>query len=710
VLAAVYVSVNPAGSSATTVARFDTDETARIRALQEEMDDYFGVTPASGRVPIDVSMFSRGCSRYLIGTGTPLAKEFREWVLDALDEGGIVPWMDLVVGRAGWVRGNAVGIGGGSDDNGEGHVVGGGTVELTTTTSTATTSTTTTGTTSFASFNGTIGGPVLKPHKSAQEWFLDVWTRPEGPPWKALGVHFIYHNCVIFLHSRRLFGFVRMLAEIEVGPIGFNNNNGDNGGDGFDLCPTMTGWESAKMESFKMTYQLCRVSGEFVCNFLDCIAKAASSTGLNVFPQFVVQGVFYACLIFIMLISSRNHRYFIDSESPGGIWDTDMDDEAVERYLKLLDLSCEVLGSGMIMDGTLPVLVKELKKLTRKVKKGERVRKVALERLRSGFAGGGFDVGGTAGGGGAMVGADVSFATAVVAALEEEDGRPNVGAGGVDTTDGEDGDGDQAVAELGEMFRSGMMLEKVKDISRHTSAVSDFVTRSTANSVRSFSVAATSPGVSDASGSSDSGTGGGGGGAGGNARSFSGMSEGGDDVGGNDGNGSGGGIGGSSLSSNAVEILNRHFGMGSGGGGGTVLSPEALDFASRFRYGPAGLPGASGVGGGMGPGGMGMGGGQFSGFSDMLVVDKFEEAAFRISHSTTTAPTADEFLDIISIDWGVEAGVLNGETGLEGIAVDVFNYSGAAGGAGWGAGGNGGGVSGEGPGMGSRQASLNFMI
>ncbi|KAJ3313623.1 hypothetical protein HDU76_002594, partial [Blyttiomyces sp. JEL0837] len=56
------------------------DEAARILSIQNELHSIYVRIPGAGRIPLDVSKFTRGCARNLINSQTPLAQEFKEWI------------------------------------------------------------------------------------------------------------------------------------------------------------------------------------------------------------------------------------------------------------------------------------------------------------------------------------------------------------------------------------------------------------------------------------------------------------------------------------------------------------------------------------------------------------------------------------------------------------------------------------------------------
>ncbi|KAJ3331676.1 hypothetical protein HDU76_002521 [Blyttiomyces sp. JEL0837] len=434
VFTTVFRTTNPAGANILTPATFTAEETARISAIQEEAYVAYTQIPNSGRFALDVAKFTRGAAAYLIESQSPIAKEFKSWLVVALnsqDRRERLPWPDLVVGKEALIY-DVLGVGGGSMSSG----------------TTATTTITT----------------------SPEEWFFENWNRSDGPPWKALMVQLMYHNCIIFLQNRRLFGFVELLAGMESG-VGTD---------------TYTGWDSVKMESFQMAFQQCRLSAEYISIMVLSVLEATSATGVkNMFPGFMMQSLFHSALILIMLISTRSHRFFADPLVPFAMWDSGVDEEAAMKYFAWLDMSVEVLGDNMIMDNTAAMLVRELEVLVKRVRKGENVKLAILACSKAG------------------VSAEVTVAAAA-AVLEEQlslekgggegdDDGAIAGAGGAGAQDVGLDEQDPVIAELSEGFKSSMVLEMFMDMKKHTNAIAEVVQRSAVASVRSASNAASSP-------------------------------------------------------------------------------------------------------------------------------------------------------------------------------------------------------------------------
>ncbi|KAJ3283737.1 hypothetical protein HDU76_008407 [Blyttiomyces sp. JEL0837] len=292
-----------------------------------------------------------------------------------------------------------------------------------------------------------------------------MWNRGEFPPWKAIGVNYSYHLCVILLHNRRLFGFVKRLAEFK-------------SLDSSVVGSTELSLDLITLESIDMAFQSCRSSAEHICVITKCILDSITSTrnSKNVFPGYTIQALFYASLVLVMLIASRYSRFIHCQQwSPNGIWDSEIDGDTVQQYFEWLNMALEVIDANMTMDGARRMHIKELERLLRTLKRGEVVRRAAVEASKAGVS----------------VEKNVAAAAATLTApshvnLEEED----------------------HIVALSDDLKSLLMLERLRDIRNHTNAIADVVEKSAVASIRSVSVSTSiatssvSPAISIGGGSS----------------------------------------------------------------------------------------------------------------------------------------------------------------------------------------------------------------
>ncbi|KAJ3313410.1 hypothetical protein HDU76_002637, partial [Blyttiomyces sp. JEL0837] len=426
----VFKSSNPAGANNSTPATFTVDETARILTIQNELHSVYIGIPGVGRIPLDVTKFTRGCARNLINSQTPLAQEFKEWI--PKDGIGSLAWGDLLVGKE-WIfeQGNQ-----GSNAFG------------------------------FRSKCGAVSTTT-----SPEDWFFEMWNRDELPPWKAIGVNYSYHHCVILLHNRRLFGFVKMLAELKS-----QDSSAVESSAGFSL-------DLITLESIDMAFQSCRNSAEHICIITRCILDSITSTNVqNVFPSFTMQALFHSSLVLVMLIASRSYRFIHCQAWPNGVWDSEIDDDTVKLYFEWLDMAIEVIESNMVINDAKRILLKELERLLRRLKRGEIVRTAAVEASKAGVS----------------VEDNVALAAAALREARSNREFSNVNS-----------EVDDLIGGLSEDFKSVMVLERLRDIRNHTNAIADVVEKSAVASVRSVSVsvASGSPAISVGGVSSDGGDG-----------------------------------------------------------------------------------------------------------------------------------------------------------------------------------------------------------
>ncbi|KAJ3279136.1 hypothetical protein HDU76_009613, partial [Blyttiomyces sp. JEL0837] len=296
----------------------------------------------------------------------------------------------------------------------------------------------------MSAFGLKYGGISSTTSTSPEDWFFEMWNRDELPPWKAIGVNYSFHHCVFLLHSRRLFAFVKMLAELK-----------SHNPSAVDLSLDLK-----TLESIDLAFQSCRNSAEHICVMTKCIVD--STDCINVYPAFIMQALFNASLVLVMLIASRPYRYIHCQQwSPNGFWDSEIDDDTVERYFEWLDMFMGVIEANMFVDGARGI-IRELELLLRKLKRGEVVIKAAVEACKGGL----------------------SVEDAVATTLRDDGSNKEFWNGNVEEED--------PIGGLSEDLKSVMVLETLRDIRNHTNALAEVVDKSTVASLRSVSVSAAS--------------------------------------------------------------------------------------------------------------------------------------------------------------------------------------------------------------------------
>ncbi|KAJ3331367.1 hypothetical protein HDU76_003385 [Blyttiomyces sp. JEL0837] len=379
--------------------QLDPHETAQILEMQNEIHAAYAAVPGIGRIPIDVKKFTRGAVMYLLESQSLLAMEFKEWVSGAMTPPSSttstpLPWLDLLVGREQLLFNSGADLG----------------------------------------YSGKPGA-VSPSTTSPGEWFFESFHHKAGPHWKAVAVNYSYHHCMMIVHTRRLFDFVKIFSEM----------NDDDIVTEAILDPTT-------LSLFDTSFQLCRASAEHVFVITTSILTAGASTGVkNMFAGFRLQTIYQAALVIIMLLVSRSNGGIRFNETPSGLWDSGIDGDAVARYFEWLDVVIDLLEVNM-RDASAKALVTGLEDLVRKLKRGETVKDAVLAWARAG------------------VSSDVTVAAAA-AVLEESQNEGEVGYG-----------------QVVDNVKDSILLERLRDIKQFISALAVVVKRSTAVSVRSASL------------------------------------------------------------------------------------------------------------------------------------------------------------------------------------------------------------------------------
>ncbi|KAJ3302881.1 hypothetical protein HDU76_005450 [Blyttiomyces sp. JEL0837] len=414
-----------------------------ISGFESVLDDAYADIPGAGRFPLDVKHFTRGATSYLMESQSILAREFQEWVFGYLNRRGVgesqdLPWANLVMER---------------DRNQQNEGSG---------------------------LSGKPNAP-LPSTTSPSDWYFEMWNRDLGAPWRTVSLQFSYHYQYIILHNRRLFYLVKMLSATVAETGESNDTGGDIPVSTTTSTPTPTCIDFNTMNLLNRSFQLCRASAEHICVFFLSILEGGSSTGVKtMFVGSRFQTVYQAALILVMLISAGSKRYIrycLDSDTYQGsgnnygIWDSEVDEEAVKTYLGWLDTIVDVLGVTMAADAHIGLMVKDLARVVKKLKRGEAVKEVLNWSGKGEASPMSSDETEADEGTGSSL-SDRSKGKATVSSVDDDDNDP--------------------VAELADDFKESLLLEKIRDVRKFTNILAEVVDKSTAASIRSGSVAGTS--------------------------------------------------------------------------------------------------------------------------------------------------------------------------------------------------------------------------